>query len=62
MTCFKGLAQYFVLRAKILSASFAKQNSQETGARRRPWRQRESFGLVLSGALRETDYKKFIVE
>ena len=26
MTCFKGLAQYFGFRAKILSASFAKQN------------------------------------
>lgn len=47
MTWFKGLAKYFCVRAKILCTSFARQNSQEAGARRRPWRQRESFGLVL---------------
>ena len=47
LTCFKGVVSDFGFRAKITNASFAKQNSQETGARRRPWRQRESFGLVL---------------
>ena len=26
---------------------FCKQNSQEAGARRRPWRQRESLGWFL---------------
>ena len=47
---------------KYLALVLQSKTSKETGARRRPWRQRESFGLVLSGALRETDYKKFIVE
>ena len=54
MTYFKGLAKYFVLRAKILSAVLQSKTSKETGARRRPWRQRESFGLVLRRAFRET--------
>ena len=52
MTCFKGLVSDFGFRAKITNASFAKKTSKETGAHRRPWRQRESFGLALSGALR----------
>ena len=39
LTCFKGLAKDFVIRAKIFSTSFARQNSQGRGARRRPWRQ-----------------------
>ena len=47
---------------KYLAPVLQSKTSKETGARRRPWRQRESFGMVLSGALRETDYKKFIVE
>ena len=47
MTCFKGLAKYFLRPCKNTLREFRKQNSQEAGALRRPWRQRESFGLVL---------------
>ena len=47
---------------KSLTLVLQSKTSKETGARRRPWLQRESFGLVLRGALRETWLKKFFVE
>ena len=40
---------------KYLALVLQSKTSKETGTRRRPWRQRESFGLVLRGAVRGGD-------
>ena len=60
-----ALRDWLVILASVpksLTLVLQSKTSKETGTRRRPWRQRESFGLVLRGALRETWLKKFFVE
>ena len=47
---------------KYLVLVLQSKTSKETGARRRPWRQRESFGMVSRWTLRGAHCKKFFVE
>ena len=47
---------------KYLAPVLQSKTRKETGTRRRPWRQRESFGMVSRWTLRGAHCKKFFVE